>query len=80
MLVVFQIFISQISMFYAQWIWMSPYHAALEEGDDSDDILEFINGPAIIWIKIETCAYYSYIFSACCYIFWSSTKAAWENN
>ena len=39
MLAVFQMFIAQISMFYAQWIWMSLYHAAREEGEDIDDIL-----------------------------------------
>ena len=89
---VIQTFIAQLGIFYAQWSWMSVYQSFLdkklvgrgEEGETGQEwsqeiILGYLNGPATIWLRMETCAYYCIIISAISYIVFFSVRSSFKN-
>ena len=64
-----QTFISQIAIFYAQWTYMRSWSTFLD--DDEKEYFEPVsNGPTLIWLRIETVGYYSYILAISAYIIW----------
>ena len=51
---------------------MHPYfdEDVLEDDMFSKAILDYVNGPSSIWLRIETYAYYSYVGACIFYILW----------
>jgi len=78
MLGVFQVFISQSAIFYAQQVSLQVYYKGYDD-ETKEYILDHIKGPATVWLRIETWAYYSYFISAIAYIIWMSIYNSIKN-
>ena len=78
---VIQVFVSQLAIFYAQWAWMYPYHdeAVKESKWTAKTVIDYVNGPSAIWLRIETYAYYSYVLAISMYIAWIQVVSFWKN-
>ena len=67
-----EIFVTSLAIFKAQWTWMHPYHdiEVIKNAETAIAVIDYVNGPSSIWLRIETFAYYSYIGAAVLYILW----------
>ena len=65
-----QTYVSQIAIFYAQWAFMRSKLEVLDEEKSKDVFISVINGPTLIWLRIETTGYYSYVIAISAYIVW----------
>ena len=71
---VFEVFITQTTMFYVQWTWMTAEYFTLATKTSIN-----VNGAATIWLRIETYAYYSLILGTAFYIVLNQMIQACKN-
>ena len=61
---------------------MHPYYEEdiLANDEASKEILAALNGPATIWLRIETYAYYDYVGASIFYILWIECRGFYKND